>query len=321
MNWLNYHHLLYFWQVAKTGSIAAASNQLHLSPPTISVQVRQLEESLGQKLLQRSGRGLELTEIGRVAFRYADSIFSTGDALLHAMRSGVAHEPSRLNVGLSEAMPKALAVLLLQPMLTEMANIHVYSLAERTPEQIVAALAAKSLDVVLADCHPPTPTTMEVHSHPLGSSPMAFYANQAHRDALVDGFPLSLQGSQILGTSAGSVLGRGMQEWCQFTGIAPKLAVETADQALLFGMAQAGLGVVMAADVLKDELRDRYQLQRVGYLEGLSQPYFAWSLAKSAVAPVIRTLCQATLARPWLQSAATNPLLDNDITTDNNSIH
>ena len=109
MEWLNYHHLLYFWTVVRTGSVAAASEELRLAPPTISVQIRRLEEQLGEKLVRRSGRRLVTTEMGQAVFRYADEIFSLGRELLDMVRGRPTERPMKLIIGVVDVMPKHIA--------------------------------------------------------------------------------------------------------------------------------------------------------------------------------------------------------------------
>ena len=117
MEWLNYHHLLYFWMVAKEGSIVRAGKELRLAHPTISGQIHRLEEVLGEKLFARNGRDLVLTEVGQVAFRYADEIFSLGREFLDTVKGGSAGRPIRLVVGVSDVLAKSIVHRILAPAL------------------------------------------------------------------------------------------------------------------------------------------------------------------------------------------------------------
>src|SRR3954471_4892182 len=113
MEWLNYHHLLYFWAVAKTGSVTRASQELRLAQPTISAQVRALEEDLGEKLFLKTGRNLQLTEVGKLVYEYADEIFSLGRELTDVLKGRPRGRPARLVVGISDIMPKIVAYRIL----------------------------------------------------------------------------------------------------------------------------------------------------------------------------------------------------------------
>ena len=115
MEWLNYHHLLYFWTAAREGGIAKAAEKLRLSQPTISAQIRLLEGSLGERLFQRQGRTLVMTDVGRLVYRYADEIFGIGHELLETLRGRPAGRPLQLAIGVANAVPKLIAYRLLRP--------------------------------------------------------------------------------------------------------------------------------------------------------------------------------------------------------------
>ena len=168
MEWLNYHHLLYFWTVARLGSIAKASKELLLAPPTISAQIRRLEESLGEKLLQKSGRGLALTEMGHVVYRYAEEIFSLGRELTDTMRGRPTGHPLRLRIGVADVLPKRIAYHLIKPALGLPGGVRVMCREER-PARLLAALAVHELDVVLSDAPVGPEVSVRAFSHPLFS--------------------------------------------------------------------------------------------------------------------------------------------------------
>ena len=117
MNWLNYHHLLYFWTVAQEGSLTAGSKKLHLTPQTVSTQLRTLEDALGEELFDRSGRQLVLTDVGRVVYRYAHEIFMLGRELTDNLEGRPAGRSLRLLVGVADVLPKLLAYRLIEPAL------------------------------------------------------------------------------------------------------------------------------------------------------------------------------------------------------------
>ena len=118
MRHLNYNHLLYFWTVAKEGSITKATEVLHLTPQTISGQLKLLEEAVGEPLFTRAGRGLVLTEFGHLVYQYADEIFTLGEELSIRMKTGDAGIPATLNVGITNSIPKLIAMRILQPALS-----------------------------------------------------------------------------------------------------------------------------------------------------------------------------------------------------------
>src|SRR5262249_35971069 len=118
MEWLNYHHLFYFWTVAREGSIAAAARVLRLSQPTVSEQIAALEEAMGEPLRRRTSRGIALTEMGATVHRYADAIFPLGRELQDTVRGRPTGRPMRLAVGVADEVPKPLAHRLLAPALS-----------------------------------------------------------------------------------------------------------------------------------------------------------------------------------------------------------
>jgi len=150
MEWLNYHHLLYFWTVAREGSVSKASASLRLAQPTISGQVKTLEDALGEKLFKRRGRNLVLTEMGQMVFRYSDEIFSLGRELLETVKGRPTFRPARLRIGLAGVVPKLIAYELLKPALALSEPVEL-SCIEDEADRLVAALATYSLDVVLTD--------------------------------------------------------------------------------------------------------------------------------------------------------------------------
>ncbi len=297
MTWLNYHHLLYFWKVAKEGSIARASAELRLAPPTISVQIHQLEEMLGQKLFSREGRGLALTEAGRVAFRYADSIFATGDALVQALTAGGAQRPIRLVVGLSGALPKCLIRQFLEPVFSIEPGVCVTCSNDRTADGFLTDLATGSLDVVLTDEVAPATCSLRVFSHPLGDCGTVFLAASPLANKLAPGFPASLDGAPFLFPRPNSVVRRGLDEWFYAHGILPRILAEMDDAALAVVLAETGLGVIAVPEVIALEVARDHRLQSVGHAPHVRQNFFAWSLEQKIRHPAVVGLCDAARNR------------------------
>jgi len=178
MEWLNYHHLLYFWTVAKEGSIAKACQKLRLAQPTISGQLRLLEETLGEKLFTRAGRGLAVTEVGQVVYRYADEIFGLGRELQDVLKGRPRGRPLRLLVGISDLVPKLIAYRVLQPVLSMSEPVQLIC-HEDTPERLLADLAEHQLDVVLSDAPLTSMVRVKAFNHLLGSCGVTLFAAPA----------------------------------------------------------------------------------------------------------------------------------------------
>src|SRR5262245_59660718 len=197
MEWLNYHHLLYFWMVAREGSIAKAGEQLRLAQPTISGQIRMLEEQLGEKLFQRSGRNLVMTDVGRLVYEYADQIFALGREMLDTLKDRPTGRPMRFQVGVTDEVAKMLAYRFLQPALGIASPTHMVC-REGPLDRLLADLATHAVDLVLADT-PIAPTIkVKAYSHALGDSPISICAAPKlvaqHRTR----FPQSLDGAPML---------------------------------------------------------------------------------------------------------------------------
>jgi LysR family transcriptional activator of nhaA len=212
MEWLNYHHLYYFWLVAKEGTIARACQKLLLAQPTVSGQLRLFEESLGEKLFQRSGRNLVLTEVGQVVYRYADEIFSVGRELQDVLRGRPRGRPARFLVGISDVMPKWIAFRVLEPVLKMSEPVHLVCYEDDT-ENLLLKLAAHQLDMVLTDSPVTTPSRARAFNHELGSSGISFCATPNLVSKYRRNFPRSLDGAPFLVPIEGATMRRSLELW------------------------------------------------------------------------------------------------------------
>ena len=212
MEWLNYHHLLYFWMAAREGSISRASEELRLSQPTLSAQIRTLEEALGEKLFARVGRNLVLTDMGRIVFRYADEIFSLGRELMDTVQGRPTGQPVRFTVGIADVVPKLVAYRLLEPALQLAEPVRLIC-REDKPDRLLAALALNELDLVLSEA-PIDPTIkVQAYSHVLGECGVTFFGTAALTKAYRPKFPQSLTGAPVLLPTDQSVLRRSLERW------------------------------------------------------------------------------------------------------------
>jgi LysR family transcriptional activator of nhaA len=291
MEWLNYHHLFYFWNVARAGSIARASEELRLAQPTISNQLKTLEASLGVKLLERQGRRLVLTDVGRTVLRYADDIFRTGRELQRAVKGLPTGQRLRLVAGVADVIPKRMAALLLQPAVDAHPDL-VLVCREGPLPQLLAALAVHELDVVIADVPASEDVKVKAFSHRLGDCGTSFFAAARHA-ALRKGFPKSLQGAPALLPSEGTALRRALEAWFETSGIRPVITGEFDDSALMKAFGARGLGVFPAARVLEDEIRDQYGVQVVGRVEEVRESFYAITVERRLRHPAVVTLAGA----------------------------
>jgi len=285
MEWLNYHHLFYFWTVARAGSIAKASAELRLAQPTISNQLKTLENNLGVKLLERQGRRLVLTDVGRTVLKYADDIFRTGRELQRAVKGLPTGQRLRLVAGVADVIPKRMAALLLQPAVDAFPDLTVVAREGPLP-QLLAALAIHELDVVIADVPASEEVKVKAFTHRLGDCGTTFFA-PPKLAALKRGFPGSLAGAPLLLPAEGTALRRSMDAWLETHELRPVLAGEFDDSALMMAFGSRGLGVFPAPRVLEDEIKSQFGVQMVGRADDIRQGFFAITVERRLRHPAV----------------------------------
>lgn len=286
MDWLNYHHLLYFWTVAREGTIARAGEKLHLGQPAISTQLRRLEESLGQKLFQKSGRKLELTEQGRTIYRYADEIFTLGRELLDTAKGRPVGGPVKLVVGVVDALSKLIAKRLLEPALRLPEQVRLICL-EDPLERLLSELALHSVDIILSDA--PVTSTMKVRAfnHLLGESTVTILGTKDLAQKYRRRFPESLNGAPVLLPTRRSSLRREFDRWLDTNGIRPIVRAEFDDSALLKVFGQAGEGLFPAPTVIETEVRQQYDVEVVGRIDSIREQFYAISGERKLKHPAV----------------------------------
>lgn len=289
MEWLNYHHLRYFWAVAREGSLRRAAQKLNVSPPSVSAQIRELEEAFGEKLFRRSGRSNVLTDAGQVALRYADEIFSLGQELANAVKQRPTAKALRLHVGVADSFPKLVTQQILQPVFALAQPVHVIC-REGKVEDLLAQLAAHRLDVVLADEPAPGSLKVRVFNHPLGECGVTFCAGARLASTLRRGFPRSLNGAPALLPAEGTGLRRSLDRWFQTLGVAPRIVAEFEDPALMKVMASGGQGFIPVPSIVAQEAVDRFSLRIVGATEKCRDQFFAITAERRIHHPAVAVL-------------------------------
>lgn len=287
----SYHHLHYFWVVAREGSMARAAERLGLAVQTVSAQVHALERSLGCALLKPAGRGLALTDAGREALRQADPIFQLGEALPAAVREAAASRGVRLAVGISDAVPKLVVQRILRPVLGEPGLRLVCHEGELG--DLLADLALHRLDVVLADRPAPPNPNLRVYAHPLGTSSLAWYATAALAARARRDFPASLGRIPLLLPTAHSAVRERLEAWFEARGLRVSVTGEFEDSALLQAFGAEGLGAFPAPVWIERELSSRYRVRRIGPCEGVEERFYAIDTDKKVVHPLVRRLLAA----------------------------
>jgi len=293
MEWLNYHHLLYFWAVARYGSVVRASQELRLAQPTISGQVRRLEDVIGEKLFDRVGRRLVLTSVGRTVFRYADEIFALGQDLMGTLKGRVSTRPLRLTVGVADALPKALVQKLLEPAFHIDKPIYLVCREDRVVEDFMSELAGQELDLVLADRPIGPGTRAHAYNHLLGECGTTFLANGKLAKRLRQGFPRSLEGAPCLLPSAHATVRRTLDQWFENNRLRPALVAEFDDSALMYAFGEEGQGFFPAPTVFESEFRRRYNVQVVGRVKQAQQQFYAISVDQRLHHPAVIAIVKA----------------------------
>jgi LysR family transcriptional activator of nhaA len=287
--WLNYHHLLYFHATAREGSMTAAARKLRLAQPTLSGQIRQLEEALGEPLFERRGRRLELTAAGRVAYRYADEIFGLGQEMLQAVHGRPSGRPVRLVVGVTDALPKLVVYRLLQPVLQLEGGARL-DVREGDVPDLLAELSAHRLDLVLSDAPIPSGSGLRAYGHALGESGVTFFARPETAAALAGGFPRSLDGARMLLPGPGSALRRALDEWFDRLGVRPDVVGELSDSALQLEFARGGAGAIAAPTAVLREIVDLHGLAPIGGTTEVLERFWAISAGRRIRHPAVATV-------------------------------
>lgn len=289
---LNYHHLRYFWVVAREGGLVPAGKVLRLSHPTLSAQIHALEAQLGQQLFTKSGRKLVLTDIGRVVYRYADEIFTLGREMVDAVGGRAAGRLLRLNVGIADVVPKLVVQRLLQPGLTlpEPVRLVCY---ESPFEKLLGDLALHALDIVISDAPVPPGSHVRAFDHLLGETGISFFGTKALARAHRPGFPKSLNGAPMLLPLESFTLRRSLDEWFVRQRIAPRVVAEFEDSALLMVFGADGLGVFAAPTVVEKEVAAQYGVEVLGRARAVRERYYAISVKRRLEHPAIVAISDA----------------------------
>jgi LysR family transcriptional activator of nhaA len=292
MERLNYHHLLYFWMVAREGTVARAAAQLRLAQPTLSGQIRALEGAMGEKLFERAGRGLRLTEMGRMVFRYANEIFALGRELAESVKGRPTGRPLRLAVGVADAMPKLVAYRLIEPALAlpQPARLVVH---EQSTERLLAALALHELDVVLTDRVAPPGVSVRAFNHLLGDCGATLFAAPKLAVKYRRGFPRALDGAPFLLPGETSTLRRGLEQWFEKQRIRPRIVGEFDDSTLIKVFGQAGKGIFAAPSIIESSVRKQYGVAVVGSLDRVRERFYAVSAERRLKHPAVIAITES----------------------------
>jgi LysR family transcriptional activator of nhaA len=292
VEWLNYHHLLYFYTVAREGSVARASQVLRLAQPTLSGQIRKLERAFDEKLFERRGRNLVLTEMGRIAYRYADEIFTTGGELQETMRGRPTRRPPRLIAGIADVVPKLVVHRLIAASRLLERGVQIV-LREGKQEELLAALAAQTFDLVISDAPLSSQARVRAFNHLLGESSVTFFAAPELARRYRARFPRCLDGAPLLLPTENSALRRALDQWFQDAGVRPRVVAEVEDSALLTEFGKRGAGVFAAPTIVAPELRKRYGVRALRELGEVTERFYAITVERRITHPGTAAIAEA----------------------------
>jgi LysR family transcriptional activator of nhaA len=296
MEWLNYHHLLYFWTVAREHSVSKAAAALHVAQPTVSAQLRSLERSLGHKLFDRQGRHLRLTPEGAKVYRYADEIFSLGRELLQTVKGEPQHAPRRFRVGVSDALPKLTTYRLLEPALAMQPAFRLHVRIDKT-ERLLGELALHALDLVVADAPMMPSLKVRAFSHLLGETSVSIFGAAPLARAARRKFPASLHGAPMLLQTTNTAVRQSLDQWFDVHRIEPTIVGEVEDMAMLQTLGEHGLGLFAAPTVVRREICRRYKVAWVGELDRVREKFYAISVERRLTHPAVRLIADQAKQR------------------------
>ena len=288
---LNYHHLRYFWEVARHGSLRIAAEKLNVSQPTISAQVKALEDSLERQLFSRSGRGLRLTPAGRMVMDYATEIFGLGVRMVDVLNGAHSRQPGRLSVGVTDSFAKLFAWSLIRPALREFPELFI-SCVEGKASELMGQLVTGRLDMVLSDEPAPVSLPIKAFSHLLGEVPVVLCATEALAETLTEGFPASLHEAPMLLPAAQTAWRHNLDHWFELQNVRPNVVAEFDDSALMKTAAADGFGVVPVAVPVAKEASARFGLVPICEPLQCGFPSYIITVERSLKHPAVRLIAQ-----------------------------
>lgn len=288
---LNYKHLRYFWVVAKSGGVARAAEQLHLSPQAISGQLGELEDMLGVELFHRAGRGLELSDAGRRILGYAEEIFSLGDELLTVASDQSVRKSLPFAIGIADSVPKSVAYRLVEPALHLSDPVRL-TCREGRLAALLAELAVHRLDLVIADRPMPTNLNVRGYSHLLGESDLTVFGAPHLLETLSGDFPGLLNGAPFLMPGEDVAIRPRLEQWLEGQRLHPHIVGEFDDSALLKAFGQAGAGLFVAPSSLTGYVCDQFRVKAVGRIEAINEQIYAITTERRLTHPAIIAISQ-----------------------------
>lgn len=286
MQWLNYHHLLYFRVIANEGGIARAAEKLRLGQPTLSSQLKQLEEMIGKPLFERRNRKMVLTEAGKATLDYANEIFRLGDEMLEVLKDRTPQNQTHLQIGALDSVPKSV-ILSLVLEAYKMGPCTV-SILEGKGDELFRELSTHRLDLILSNYPPPVLENKKIYSRSLAKLPVAVYGSKQFQN-LEKSFPKSLDGKPFVLPTLHSRLRHDLDHFFKLQGIHVQPVAETQDTSLQRLLAANGIGLTALSEVRVEDIRDK-DLKRIGRLSGVHEEVWLTSAQRKLENPIAAKL-------------------------------
>lgn len=285
---LNYHHLRYFWAVAHDGNLTRTAERLNLSQSAVSVQIKQLEASLGHALFERRGRQLILTEAGRIALDHADAIFASGRELIGTLQEK-GRSRQAIRIGALATLSRNFHMEFLRPILGRQ-DVEII-LRSGTSAQLLHALETLNLDVVLINRAPLRDASTPFVSHRLSEQPVSLVGTPELLGG-ISGLNDLLAGLPIILPTSDTGVRIGFDALTERLGIRPQIAAEVEDMAMMRLLAREGVGLaVLPPIVVQDELANG-RLIEADRLPGIGETFFAVTLSRRFPNPVLADLLE-----------------------------
>jgi LysR family transcriptional activator of nhaA len=269
MQWLNYHHLYYFKVIAAEGGIARAAEKLRLGQPTLSTQLKQLEEVVGKPLFERRNRKMILTEAGKAALNYANEIYRLGDEMIEVLQDRTIGNQIHLQIGALDSVPKSviLSLVLEAYKLSSTCSI---SILEGKGDELFRELYNHKIDLILSNYPPPALEQKQVYSKSIAKLPVTIFGAPSFR-SLRKSFPLSLNEQAFVLPTVHSKLRHDLNHYFKLQNIRINSVTETQDTSLQILLAKQGVGLAPIAETPNEKLTKDGTLHKIGTLKGIRE--------------------------------------------------
>lgn len=286
MQWLNYHHLQYFYTIAQEGSIAKASAKLNVGQPSLSTQLKQLEDQLGRPLFERSKQRLYLTEAGKIAYEYADQVFRLGGEMLEALEERMQNNRIHVQIGALDSVPKHITK---EVILKAYASGNcMVSVLEGSGDRLLRDLSAHGLDLLLSN-YPPSVDFQTVYAKSVAKLDVVVCAHEKFK-YLKKNFPKSLEGQPFVFPTIHSKLRRDIDHYFSVNNIKVDCVAETQDTSLQNLLGTEGIGLIPIADIAANELVKEKKLVVLGKMKGVYEEIWLMSASRKIENPIAAKL-------------------------------